>query len=273
MSLRVITDIPELAEVHGLTFVPTMGALHDGHLSLVRAGLEHGQPVMMSIYVNPTQFAPGEDFESYPRPVEVDLEKAEAAGVSIVFLPDHDVMYPGEAPPACPPLPAIATEPGLEDGFRPHFFTGVCTVVARLLDLVQPGRMIMGEKDYQQLRVLQEMVAADRNRWPEVQVLGSPTIRESDGLAMSSRNAYLADADRQRALGLARAIEAARQEVDAASAEARLRQVLEDHELRVDYAVVRDAESLLPVTGPVSNHRALIAAHLDAVRLIDNQSL
>ena len=273
MSLRVINDIPELADVQGLTFVPTMGALHDGHLSLVRAGLEYGEPVVMSIYVNPTQFAPGEDFETYPRPVEVDLEKAEAAGASIVFLPDHEVMYPKEDLPVCPPLPAIATEPKLEDCFRPHFFTGVCTVVARLLDLVQPGRMIMGEKDYQQLRVLQEMVAADRNRWPEVQVLGSPTIREPDGLAMSSRNAYLAERDRERALGLVRAIEAARSQDDAGSAETRMCQVLEDHDLRVDYAVVRDADSLLPVTGSPSNHRALIAAHLDAVRLIDNQAL
>ncbi|MDG2424006.1 MAG: pantoate--beta-alanine ligase [Phycisphaerales bacterium] len=272
MSLQVIHEKDQLAALEGMTFVPTMGALHDGHLSLVRAGLALGDQVLMSIYVNPTQFAPDEDFEAYPRPIDEDLAKAEAAGAQAVFIPDTSLMYPAGEEIACPPLPSVATEPGLEDAHRPHFFTGVCTVVARLLDLVRPHRMIMGEKDYQQLLVLQAMVDADRQRWPNIKVIGSPTIREPDGLAMSSRNAYLDEVNRDRALGLSLAMQAAAKEPDVASAEARMQSVLEEHQLRVDYAVVRDSRTLMPVEGSVAGHRALIAAHLDTVRLIDNRS-
>ena len=273
MSLHVIHDASDLVDFADMIFVPTMGALHDGHLSLVRAGVEMGRPVMMSIYVNPTQFAPGEDFDAYPRPIEDDLAKAEAAGAQVVFVPDNTVMYPPDQDVACPPLPSVATEPGLEEAHRPHFFTGVCTVVARLLDLVRPSSMIMGRKDYQQLLVLQAMASADPQRWNNVEVIGCDTIREPDGLAMSSRNAYLPESDRDRALGLTRAMQAASQEADIASAESRMQQVLEEHDLRIDYAVVRDSKTLMPVTGSVQGHRALIAAHLDNVRLIDNQSL
>ena len=137
VSLRVINTVSDLESVHGLTFVPTMGALHDGHLSLVQAGLAHGDEVIMSIFVNPKQFAPGEDFESYPRTLEQDLALAESAGTAVVFAPDVDTMYPLNDAQTGPPLPAVATEPGLEDGHRPQFFGGVCTVVARLLDLVR----------------------------------------------------------------------------------------------------------------------------------------
>lgn len=271
MSLHVVKQPSDLADLAGMAFVPTMGALHEGHLSLVRAGVELDQPVMMSIYVNPTQFAPGEDFDAYPRPIEDDLAKAEAAGAQVVFVPDNNVMYPPDQDITCPPLPSVATEPQLEDAHRPHFFTGVCTVVARLLDLVRPSSMIMGRKDYQQLLVLQSMVAADPRRWNDVEVIGCETIREPDGLAMSSRNAYLAESDRDRALGLSRAMQAASEEADVSAAEHRMRHVLEEHDLRVDYAVVRNAKTLMPVTGSPREHQALIAAHLDEVRLIDNQ--
>jgi len=271
MSLHVINQASDLTDLAGMAFVPTMGALHEGHLSLVRAGVEMGHPVIMSIYVNPTQFAPGEDLDAYPRPIDDDLAKAEAAGVQAVFLPDNDLMYPADDVIECPALPLVATAPGLEDAHRPHFFTGVCTVVARLLDLVRPSHMIMGRKDYQQLLALQSMVAADPRRWNDVEVIGCETIREPDGLAMSSRNAYLAESDRDRALGLTRAMQAASEEADVSAAEDRMRHVLEEHDLRVDYAVVRDPKTLLPVSGAVHGHRVLIAAHLDAVRLIDNQ--
>ena len=271
MSLHVINQAGDLTDLAGMTFVPTMGALHEGHLSLVRAGVEMGHPVIMSIYVNPTQFAPGEDFEAYPRPIDDDLAKAEAAGARAVFVPDNSLMYPDGEEVCCPPLPSVATKPGLEDAHRPHFFTGVCTIVARLLDLVRPSHMIMGQKDYQQLLVLQSMVAADLERWNQVEVIGCETVREKDGLAMSSRNAYLAESDRDRALGLTRAMQAAGEEASVSAAEDRMRRVLEDHDLRIDYAVVRDPETLLPVSGAVHGHRVLIAAHLDAVRLIDNQ--
>ena len=273
MSLHVVKQAGDLEDLAGMTFVPTMGALHDGHLSLVRAGVEMGHSVIMSIYVNPTQFAPGEDFDAYPRPIEDDLAKAEAAGAQVVFMPDNSVMYPTDEDIACPPLPSVATEPRLEDAHRPHFFTGVCKVVARLLDLVRPSCMIMGRKDYQQLLVLQSMVEADPDRWNDVKVIGCETVREPDGLAMSSRNAYLAESDRDRALGLVRAMEAATEAGTVSAAEDRMRHVLEDHDLRVDYAVVRDADTLMPVTGSMRGHRALIAAHLDDVRLIDNRMI
>ncbi len=273
MSLHVINQASDLTDLAGMTFVPTMGALHEGHLSLVRAGVQMGHPVLMSIYVNPTQFAPGEDFDAYPRPIDEDLAKAEAAGAQAVFLPDNNVMYPPDDVIACPPLPPVATAPRLEDAHRPHFFTGVCTVVARLLDLVRPSHMIMGRKDYQQLLVLQSMVAADPQRWNNVEIIGCETIREPDGLAMSSRNAYLAQSDRDRALGLTRAMKAAGAEADVLAAEDCMRRVLEDHDLRIDYAVVRDSHTLMPVAGSIHGHRALIAAHLDDVRLIDNQSV
>ncbi len=271
MSLHVINQASDLTDLAGMAFVPTMGALHEGHLSLVRAGVEMGHPVIMSIYVNPTQFAPGEDFEAYPRPIDDDLAKAEAAGAQVVFVPDNNVMYPPDQDIACPPLPSVATKPGLEDAHRPHFFTGVCTIVARLLDLVRPSRMIMGQKDYQQLLVLQSMVAADPQRWNDVELIGCETIREPDGLAMSSRNAYLAESDRDRALGLSRAMQAASEEADVSAAEDRMRHVLEEHDLRIDYAVVRDSKTLMPVLGSIHGHRVLIAAYLDAVRLIDTQ--
>ena len=273
MSLHVVNQASDLADLAGMAFVPTMGALHDGHLALVRAGVEMGHPVIMSIYVNPTQFAPGEDFDAYPRPIDEDLAKAEAAGAHAVFLPDNKVMYPPDDAIACPPLPLVATAPGLEDAHRPHFFTGVCTVVARLLDLVRPSHMIMGRKDYQQLLVLQAMVAADTQRWNSVKVIGCETVREPDGLAMSSRNAYLAESDRDRALGLSRAMQAAGEEEDVSSAETRMRSVLLEHDLRVDYATIRNPFDLMPVTGSIKGCRALIAAHLDEVRLIDNQTL
>ena len=250
-----------------------MGALHEGHLSLVRAGVARDLPVVMSIYVNPTQFAPGEDFEAYPRPLDEDLAKAEAAGAQAVFVPDTALMYPEGTPVDCPPLPAVATAPGLEDAHRPHFFRGVCSVVSRLLDLVRPTHLIMGRKDYQQLRVLQEMVAADSGRWTPVDVVGEDTVREADGLAMSSRNAYLETSERDRACGLIRALRAARDADSVSAAEHGMRAILEAHDLRVDYAVVRDAETLLPVTGAVAGRRALIAAHLGQVRLIDNDHL
>ena len=182
-------------------------------------------------------------------------------------------MYPPNDAQPGPPLPAVATEPGLEDGHRPQFFGGVCTVVARLLDLVRPRRMIMGEKDYQQLLVLQAMVDADPNRWPDLDVIGAPTIRADDGLALSSRNAYLDPDQRLRALGLSRALHEAQLESTVDAAEARMVSVLEQHDLDVDYAVVRDDRTLMPVTGACRGHRGLIAAGLDDVRLIDNMAM
>lgn len=286
--MRVIRTNAELSTVLTDTspaFVPTMGALHAGHLALIRRASQVAllsakpvsakpAPVVVSIFVNPTQFGPNEDYSRYPRMLEADVAAAASAGAQIAYAPDVNEIYPQASPSNFSmPLPDVATKPGLEDALRPTHFAGVCQVVARLFDLVRPAHAIFGEKDFQQLLVIQAMVAAARDRWPDLQIIAHPTVRESDGLAMSSRNAYLAPAQRENALGLKRALDAA-QSVRPEDAERIMRDVLMRHELVIDYAVVRDAKTLMPI-GPSSIPpiRALIAARLGNVRLIDNAAI
>ncbi len=166
-------------------YVPTMGALHDGHLSLVKIAQDHADKVVVSIYVNPTQFAPGEDFEAYPRDIERDAAKLEATGVDTLYLPQQDELYPDGAKID---MDAGEAAKGLDSDFRPHFFHGVATVVRRLFDHVQPDVAVFGEKDYQQLMVIREMVG--RLSLP-IEIIGGPTMRDEHGLALASRNAYL----------------------------------------------------------------------------------
>lgn len=274
MAVEVIEDASGLEPHVGGAFVPTMGALHEGHLHLVRRaaelGGEAGRPVVVSIFVNPTQFGPGEDFEQYPRQRERDIELARDAGATVIFAPDVETVYPpGEAvdPPALPP---VATEPGLEDAHRPGHFSGVCQVVARLFDLVRPGWAVFGEKDYQQLLVIRSMVERERPRWGELEIVGERTVRESDGLAMSSRNAYLSAEQRERALGLSRALQTAHAAQHPETAEQLMAETLAAHDLEVEYAVVRHAETLRAVSSLAAPARAMIAAKVDEVRLIDN---
>ena len=279
--MRVIRTNAELKEALSGTrpaFVPTMGALHRGHLALIKlAGelardLRQPSPIVVSIFVNPTQFGPSEDYTRYPRMLEADVEAAASAGANIAYAPEVDEVYPESASAAAwaRPLPDVATKPGLEDAHRPMHFAGVCQVVARLFDLVQPALAVFGEKDFQQLRVIQEMVADARQRWPDLRVVAHPTIREADGLAMSSRNTYLTPAHRRSALGLKRALDAARS-VRLGEVERRMRDVLNEHQLSIDYAVVRDAQTLMPLSGSsMQPGRALIAARVGNVRLIDN---
>jgi len=257
----------------GWSFVPTMGALHEGHLSLIRQAAEIGLPVVVSVFVNPTQFGPGEDLDRYPRRLEADVEMAEAAGADLVFAPPVETVYPPDEETPVPPLPAVAMEPGLEDAHRPGHFAGVCQVVARLFDLVGPIRAIFGEKDYQQLLVLRAMAVQEGDRWPGLRVLSGPTVREPDGLAMSSRNAYLEPAERKRALALSRALTAGQEVESPRAAEEAMTEILEADGLSVDYAVVRDAESLMPIDTYDRPARGLIAARLGNVRLIDNMSM
>src|SRR6201995_2551760 len=184
-----------------IALVPTMGALHDGHLALVRLAKRRAAKVVVSIFVNPTQFAPTEDFSSYPRTWKSDIAKLSAEGVDLVWHPDVKTMYPaGFATRIVPEGPATA---GLEDRFRPHFFGGVATVVGKLFTQVRPDFAIFGEKDFQQLRVVARM-AADLDLG--IKVIGSKTVRERDGLAMSSRNVYLTVDERRVASELFRAI-------------------------------------------------------------------
>lgn len=280
--VRVIETIDELGAALASArpaFVPTMGALHEGHRALVRRArqLAGDQPVVVSIFVNPTQFGPHEDFSRYPRRLEADTRLCAEAGADIVFAPKVEAVYPGKVTQAffSGPLPAVATQPRLEDAHRPTHFAGVCQVVARLFDLVKPGIAIFGDKDYQQLLVTRAMVAQEqiRGRWPGLRIESHPTVREPDGLSMSSRNAYLDPQARKTALGLFRALERGRSCQAPDAAEKVMKEVLREHNLQIDYAVVRDAQTLMPVAGGDRPLRALIAARAGEVRLIDNAAI
>jgi pantoate--beta-alanine ligase len=253
-----------------IALIPTMGALHDGHISLVRLAKRRAERVIVSIFVNPTQFAPHEDFGTYPRTFEADVAILRALGVDVVWAPTAAVMYPESfATRIAPQGPALA---GLEDRFRPHFFGGVATVVGKLFNQCRPAIAVFGQKDYQQLQVVKRL-AADLNMG--VKVVGAATLREKDGLAMSSRNVYLSREERARAPTLYRTLKRCADEIAAGAA---LASTLQDgaNELALagfvaDYFEARHAETLAPIAaatdGPV---RLLVAARLGKTRLIDN---
>lgn len=275
--MRIVDDPKDLSapDLCGCGFVPTMGALHEGHGSLVRRASADGRPVVVSIFVNPTQFGPSEDYARYPRTLDSDCALLEPLGVSAVFVPSVEAIYPrgleaARTEAAATELPEVATRPQLEDACRPTHFGGVALVVGRLFDLVRPARAYFGEKDYQQLRLIEDMVAADRGRYGSLEIVPCPTIRERDGLAMSSRNRYLAPEQRDAALALSRALQIAHSAQRVATAERLMRDTLDAHGLETEYAVVRDARTLMPVTGFERPTRALIAVRLGSTRLIDN---
>lgn len=256
-----------------LALVPTMGALHEGHLSLIRRARELADHVAVSIFVNPTQFAPHEDFDEYPRPIEDDLAKCETLNVELVFNPSVDELYPAGALDVTVDVPALGKI--LEGEHRPHFLGGVCRVVAKLLEIVRPDIACFGQKDYQQLKVIEAMV---RGLCMPVMIEGCPTMREADGLAMSSRNVYLDADQRQRGLSLSEALDEARQAVEAGQRDpqviqAMMTKIMLRRSVEVDYAVVRDAQTLLPL-GPKLPQQPvvlLVAGRVDHVRLIDNR--
>jgi pantoate--beta-alanine ligase len=246
-----------------------MGALHEGHASLVRlAQAARSGPVVVSIFVNPTQFNEASDFERYPRTLESDTAICQSLGADAVFAPEVEEMYPRGVDIPVGELPQIATRPGLEDAHRPGHFAGVCQVVRRLFRLVQPNAAVFGEKDWQQLQVIQAMVVGEGLG---VRVIPGPTLRERDGLAMSSRNRLLQRESRLTAGSIPLALEAARREREPSAAEGAMLACLERSGLAVEYAVVRDAGTLLGYR-PGRPGRALIAARVGAVRLIDNDS-
>ncbi len=267
----------DLTAASGGALVPTMGALHEGHLALMRRARALAEPVVISIFVNPAQFGPGEDYQRYPRTMEADLEVAEAAGVEVVFAPEVETMYPPDHTPLVGPLPDVATRPGLEDAHRPGHFAGVCQVVARLLDLVKPSVAVFGEKDYQQLLVVEAMVQAERDRWPGLRIERHPTVRDAGGLALSTRNRSLRGDHRERARRLYHTLqvaeEAARGRLSPALVEAQMSQVLLEKNLEIDYAVIRDARTLEPIDSFDRPARALVAARTGDVRLIDNEAI
>ncbi len=253
-----------------IALVPTMGALHAGHLTLVRHALRRADRVVVSIFVNPTQFAPHEDFGSYPRRFTRDIAALAKATVDLVWAPSAAIMYPEGF--ATRLAPEGAAKAGLEDKFRPHFFGGVATVVAKLFTQVAPDFAMFGEKDYQQLRVVAQM-AKDLDL--PLKVIGVPTVREKDGLALSSRNLYLSEGERRAAPTLYRVLKAS---ADRIRQREPIEMVLEEGRgeiaqagFVVDYLEARHALTLASVAslkdGPI---RLLVAAKLGTTRLIDN---
>ena len=251
--------------------VPTMGALHPGHMSLVEESKTRAGFHVLTIFVNPTQFAPTEDLAKYPRPIEKDLQMCRQAGVNVVYMPEITALYP-EGYDTWVTVDAMSKV--LEGEFRPTHFRGVTTIVLKLFNIVQPDVACFGAKDYQQQTILRKMV---RDLNVPVEVVVCPTVREPDGLAMSSRNVYLGETDRQTALCLSRALELARRRIevdgesDVAGVQAAMRQNLEVQSgVHVDYAVIADADTLEILTAPRRKMVALIAARVGATRLIDN---
>ncbi|MCL2714791.1 MAG: pantoate--beta-alanine ligase [Alphaproteobacteria bacterium] len=265
---RAIADLRQRKAT--LALVPTMGALHEGHLSLVRLAKQHARRVLVSIFVNPAQFAPSEDLGSYPRTWAADLAKLADEGVDLIWYPTSDIMYPeGFATRIVPEGPAVV---GLEDRFRPHFFGGVATVVGKLFGQCRPDFAIFGEKDFQQLRVVTRL-AKDLDLG--IQIVSGRIMRESDGLAMSSRNVYLSPENRRIAPTLYSAMRAASRQIRAGepitTALAAGAQTITTAGFELDYFELRHAKTLEPVNslhdGPL---RILTAARLGTTRLIDN---
>ena len=277
MTIRVVRTIADLRQEMGAwraeslktAVVPTMGALHDGHLSLVRAGQEHADRIVATIFVNPTQFGANEDLSRYPRSEADDVEKLAEAGVHLVFAPEPGEMYPpGHATTVTLAGPAKA---GLEDKFRPHFFDGVTTVVAKLFIETAADFAMFGEKDYQQLICVTRMA---RDLDIPVTIIGVPTRREESGLAMSSRNAYLTKSQRNRAAAIHKSITAAADKIRAGGAPTRAtaaaRRSLTTLGFKVDYVAARNAETLALPRSKDEPLRILAAAWLGKTRLIDN---
>ncbi|MCY1142595.1 pantoate--beta-alanine ligase [Actinoplanes sp. Pm04-4] len=246
--------------------VMTMGALHAGHRQLMREARRRGDEVLVTIFVNPLQFGPNEDFDRYPRTLEADLEACRAEGVDIVFAPSRGEMYPGGAPSItmnAGPLGEI-----LEGASRPGHFAGMLTVVQKLLMLTRADLAFFGEKDFQQLALIRRM-AADLELG--VEIVGVPTVREPDGLALSSRNRYLSAGERRSALALSRALREGATHTEAASALAAARKILADEPgVQVDYLELTGADLGRPEPGPA---RLLVAARVGRTRLIDNVAL
>ena len=277
-SPPIVTTVADLRRAleplrkDGVALVPTMGALHDGHLSLVEAAKQRTPNVAVSIFVNPTQFAPHEDFNSYPRTLESDREKLAGANTTLIFAPAAREMYPdGFATTVCVKGPANV----LETDFRPHFFDGIATIVAKLLIAAKPDWAMFGEKDYQQLLVVKRLA---RDLDLGVEIVAVPIAREEDGLAMSSRNAYLSPSERK----IAGQLNAVMREVIArlqrgtgiVEAQAFGAAAIKDTGFdTVDYVALRDAQTLDPITAMGKPARLLVAARIGKTRLIDNMAV
>jgi pantoate--beta-alanine ligase len=255
-----------------LALVPTMGALHDGHLSLVREGRRLARRVALTIFVNPLQFGPREDLASYPRDLTRDLAKCAAAGVDAVFIPEPGEMYP---PGFQTHVEVEQLSQGLCGERRPGHFRGVATVVAKLLILFDPAVAVFGRKDYQQLRVVERLA---RDLSLPTRIVGAPIVREPDGLAMSSRNGYLGPDDRRRAICLHSALRLSQRrfaegELGPEQLRTTARAELDRGGARTDYVELRDPIDLRPVARAEPDSMLLLAAYMGSTRLIDNAAL
>ncbi|MEL6329297.1 MAG: pantoate--beta-alanine ligase [Planctomycetota bacterium] len=265
--MRTETDPSKVAP--GSVLVLTMGGLHDGHRALIQLASAlakmHRAECVASVFVNPTQFNDPSDLAAYPRTPEADIALAESARADVLFTPAPDAIYPPGVSIPQPDLPPLATEPRLEDAARPGHFAGVAQVVLRFFDLLEPAVALFGEKDWQQLRLIQELV---KSHALPIRIEPHPTVRDADGLAMSSRNKHLSAEQRTKAAAVPRAIQAARAEPNPDAAEAAARDILLAAGLTIDYAAVRDAQTLMrPIEG---TGRVLIAARAGDTRLLDN---
>jgi pantoate--beta-alanine ligase len=275
---RIVHTLPALRQAianlrargRTIALVPTMGALHEGHFSLVRRARSRANSVIVSIFVNPTQFAANEDLTTYPRTFTADVAALAERGVALVWAPSARTMYPdGFATRVVPEGPGKV---GLEDASRPHFFAGVATVVAKLLIQCEPDIALFGEKDYQQLKVVTQLA---RDLDLKTRIVSVPIVRERDGVALSTRNRYLTAAERQKAPMLYRALKDAAATIAAGAPIAKAidqgRTTLAQAGLQVDYFDARNAETLEPLKGSADEPiRLLVAARLGTARLIDN---
>jgi len=276
--LRVIRTLPQLKRAiadfrerrRKIALVPTMGALHAGHFSLVRIAQHRADRVIVSIFVNPTQFAPGEDLATYPRPFAADLARLKELKADLVWAPSVATMYPAGF--ATPIVPEGAAKAGLEDAVRPHFLAGVATVVAKLLLQCEPDFALFGEKDYQQLKVVTRLA---RDLGLKTRIIGAPIVREADGLALSSRNRYLTPDERPAAPVIYRVLKKCAAEIAAGAPIAgvleRGRAAIARAGFVIDYLEARYAETLAPVGSADDGRvRLLVAARIGKTRLIDN---
>jgi pantoate--beta-alanine ligase len=279
--LRVIKTLPQLkraiadyqAERETIALVPTMGALHAGHFSLVEIAQKRANRIIVSIFVNPAQFGPHEDLATYPRTFAADRKALEAMNADAIWAPDLATMYPDGF--ATRIVPEGAASVGLEDKFRPHFFSGVATVVGKLLIQCEPDFALFGEKDFQQLKVVTQMA---RDLGLKTRIVGVPIVREADGLALSSRNRYLSDAERAVAPALHRMLSECASAISTGkgitAALRHGREALTKTGFAVDYLEARDAETLMPVGTSTSGEiRLLVAARIGRTRLIDNTAV
>ena len=282
-TLKTVTQLDELrretsslSQSGRLALVPTMGALHEGHLTLVREAARMAEHVVVSIFVNPRQFGVGEDLEAYPRQLDSDAALLAAEGVALLWAPPPSEVYP---PGYSTSVTVGGVSEGLCGGDRPGHFDGVATVVCKLFNQVRPDMAFFGEKDWQQLAVIRRMARdLDLSAPHAAAIHGVGIVREDDGLAMSSRNAYLSPANRARAAALPAAMKQAISRISAGSASAEVlaelkRQVLSAGFEKVDYAELRDADSIAHLDTPNGNSRLFVAARIGGTRLIDNMAL